>query len=309
MRNLNCILFIYFIINWQTDADSSQLRRKEEPSSKIFKKFSTKKTRIAKFTKYKLNTKPFIKQLFPNVDDLDPTVDMSYFDPLKLKVNQTAMLQNLKSGVCWKRSYTRGSGNPVTYCDPETDKDGSLCYPKCEEGYTGLGPVCWEKCKPGYTDRGAFCIIDLDIYNKGCCCAIDDECCNNCNATYVDDGCTCRRPPKSYSKKSYGRGAGEPLGCKPGEELNGLLCYSKCNSTYTGEGPVCWQNCKSSYPSECGAVCAVNSLNCIIKAAYSVAIVFPPGNVIFAYESLLWFIYLQYIDDIPLPYLFNSCPF
>ena len=76
-----------------------------------------------------------------------------------------------------------------------------------------------------FEKTGVFCIIDLHVYTKGCCCAIDDDCCNNCNATYVDDGCTCRRPPKSYSKKSYSRGPGEPLACNPGENQSSLFTF------------------------------------------------------------------------------------
>lgn len=35
---------------------------------------------------------------------------------------------------------------------------------------------------------GVFCIIDLDIYSKGCCCVMN-QCCNSCAKNYVDDGC------------------------------------------------------------------------------------------------------------------------
>ena len=263
---------------------------------------TTKKISVTKSTKYILNTKPLIRQLFPDGLDLDPSADMSKFNPLKLNSNQLALLQNLQSGICWKRSYTRGSGYSVTYCDPETDKEGALCYPKCEEGYIGLGPVCWEKCKPGYTDRGVFCIIDLDIYIKGCCCAIDDECCNNCNATYVDDGCTCRRPPKSYSKKSYGRGAGEPLGCKPDEELNGLLCYPICRDGYGGNGPVCWKRCNPPLDTSCGALCAVNEPNCAVKTTQLLTVLGPPFQ---AFANLAGGIIS--ITNIPTTYIVPPC--
>jgi hypothetical protein len=125
---------------------------------------------------------------------LDPSIDMSKFNPLNLSPIQMSILQVLLMGTCYRDSFPRGAGSVVSYCNETSeDKDGSLCYPKCDEGYTGNGPVCWEVCKPGFTDRGTFCIIDLDIINKGCCCAFDDECCNNCPKNYTDDGCTCRR--------------------------------------------------------------------------------------------------------------------
>ena len=119
---------------------------------------------------------------------------MTNFNPLNLNQNQTEQLSIINRGTCYKESYKRGAGSVVSYCNETIeDKDGSLCYPKCDEGYTGNGPICWEVCKPGFTDRGTFCIIDLDVINKGCCCAFDDECCNNCPKNYTDDGCTCRR--------------------------------------------------------------------------------------------------------------------
>ncbi len=126
----------------------------------------------------------------------------------------------------------------------------------------------------------------------------------------MDDGCTCRRPPKSHSKKSYSRGDGSPLKCKPDEEESGLLCYPKCNSTYTGEGPVCWENCRNPFSFECGALCTVNNFNCGIKAISSVTSVFS-GNAfsIFSYQSLYFLIYLQFVSKIPIEYLGISCVF
>ena len=29
-------------------------------------------------------------------------------------------------------------------CGIDEEKNGLLCYPKCEENYVGVGPVCWE---------------------------------------------------------------------------------------------------------------------------------------------------------------------
>jgi len=36
-----------------------------------------------------------------------------------------------------------------------------LCYSKCDDGYTGVGPVCWSNCVGDNTyDCGAFCAIN-----------------------------------------------------------------------------------------------------------------------------------------------------
>ena len=164
---------------------------------------------------------------------------MSYFNALNLSQSQLNTLKTLLDGACWRDSFGRGVGEPVSDCTSDQEKDGALCYPKCDEGYKGVGPVCWETCRPGFEDRGIFCITDLHIYGKGCCCVLN-QCCNSCPANYTDDGCTCRRPPKSYTKKSYGRGTGVALNCKENYELNGLLCYPMCQEDYVGNGPVCW---------------------------------------------------------------------
>ena len=44
---------------------------------------------------------------------------------------------------CWKDAYGRGVGKPISTCREGYEKDGALCYPKCKEGYYGVGPVCW----------------------------------------------------------------------------------------------------------------------------------------------------------------------
>ena len=45
----------------------------------------------------------------------------------------------------FKNSYGRGAGI-VMICAPDEDQDGALCYPKCRDGYHGVGPVCWQGC-------------------------------------------------------------------------------------------------------------------------------------------------------------------
>lgn len=176
------------------------------------------------------------------------------------------IMRSLFSNVCWKDSYTRGPGFVVTQCRGTDEQSGELCYPKCENAYQGLGPVCWEKCQAGYADRGIFCIIDIDIYGKGCCCTVwSKNCCNKCRPGYADDGCTCRRPPKLYFKKSYGRGVGYTKGCKFNEQQSGALCYPFCRDGFYGEGPVCWKACKGQLIQDCGAFCAISKPECEAK--------------------------------------------
>ena len=46
---------------------------------------------------------------------------------------------------CWKNTYPRGIGLPIHSCDkygPTYEKDGILCFPKCKDGFKGVGPLC-----------------------------------------------------------------------------------------------------------------------------------------------------------------------
>jgi hypothetical protein len=150
---------------------------------------------------------------------------------------------NANNSICYKQSYGRGVGVPLSTCSDKyyVERDGALCYPKCKTGYTGCGPVCWEDCRPGYDNHGATCcifinffnniwifiefvfesfkVINADIYGKGCCCtSFNPSCCGICRSGYVDDGCTCRKNVALYFKDSYGRTAGIPMNCKDEEE-------------------------------------------------------------------------------------------
>jgi hypothetical protein len=45
---------------------------------------------------------------------------------------------------CQKKSYGRTAGTPLE-CGDNEDLDAGLCYPKCKDGYKGVGPMCWKK--------------------------------------------------------------------------------------------------------------------------------------------------------------------
>jgi len=62
-----------------------------------------------------------------------------------------AFVTVVSSDACWKESSTRGVGTIPDTCPSDQDKNGALCYPKCSDGYYGVGPVCWQSCPAGYT--------------------------------------------------------------------------------------------------------------------------------------------------------------
>src|SRR4051794_23164869 len=46
--------------------------------------------------------------------------------------------------ICWDGGhYGRGVGTIRDDCGPEKTYDAGLCYSRCPEGWTGIGPLCW----------------------------------------------------------------------------------------------------------------------------------------------------------------------
>ena len=111
---------------------------------------------------------------------------------------------------CKKPVYDRGVGKIPDSCPEGKEKDGGLCYNKCDANYKGVGPVCWEKCPTGYDDIGV----------------------------------SCKKP--TYDR-NVGK---IPDTCPEGKEKDAGLCYTKCRDGYDGIGPVCWQKCKDGWNSD-----------------------------------------------------------
>merc|ERR1712179_582317 len=142
----------------------------------------------------------------------------------------------------------RGVGRVITDCPADKEKQLALCYPRCREGFTGVGPVCWQDCPSGYRDDGAFCAkpaaygrgvgrigsksgwekwgllyypkCRTGFHNVGCC-----VCSPDCQNGQTDIGVSC-------AKQSYGGTAGTPLTCAPGLEMSGALCMAPGNTCH-----------------------------------------------------------------------------
>ena len=181
------------------------------------------------------------------------------------------------SGVsCTKVSYGRGVGDPVSYCDSTSEKSGALCYPKCRDGYTGVGPICWAAtCPANTTDSGVSCTkiskgrgvgaplsaCAAGLEKSGALCyeacrtgyaGVGPVCWGTCPANTTDSGVAC-------TKKSYSRGVGAPVSaCTAEMDKSGALCYPKCRTGYAGVGPVCWAICPTDM-TDTGVSCAKKS--------------------------------------------------
>ena len=56
--------------------------------------------------------------------------------------------------ICQKKLQTRAA---KFECDEGDYLDNGLCYEKCKDGYTNVGPRCWLNCPSGFRDDGAYC--------------------------------------------------------------------------------------------------------------------------------------------------------
>ncbi len=206
-----------------------------------------------------------------------------------------------RQDYCYRQSYGRGVGGPVSTCHENEDKNGALCYPKCRDGFHGVGPVCWEGCPDGYTDTGALCTrpaasehitvkpsnCSPGFHNTGISCynpkkfetkpishsdceaglhRIGAFCYSDCRPGFTNTGVTCYRGPDTIAKKTYGRTAGTPMHCKPGTDEDAALCYPYCREGFHGVGPVCWERCPSGR-KDCGAGCATSTKACLSDTA------------------------------------------
>lgn len=198
----------------------------------------------------------------------------------------TCRLDNIQA----KPSYGRGVGTVPTVCGGGRELDAGLCYPRCDAGYSGVGPVCWQGCPSGYRDDGAFCAkpapygrgagypwefgdpaFNLDRARDRCRAANPGGCEQHgliwypkCRAGFHAAGCCICSPNcpagmpdigVSCTKKSYGRGVGTvPTSCAGGKEYDTGLCYDRCRAGYNGVGPVCWGSCPAGFDDH-GATC------------------------------------------------------
>jgi hypothetical protein len=163
-------------------------------------------------------------------------------------------------------SKPRGAGTVPTACPPGEESDAALCYPRCGEGFRGVGPVCWKSCPSGFTDTGTDCLKPKSygrgtgyvVWDEKKCVKENGSCEKNgalwypkCRPGFHNVGCCVCSPDcpsgtkdvgVSCEKSSYGRSVGKIRSCAQDEEEQAGLCYKKCEAGYTGVGPVCWAN-------------------------------------------------------------------
>jgi len=164
-----------------------------------------------------------------------------------------------------------GPGKPLTHCNPDQDKGGALCYPKCRDGYKSdgvaicygtcpagsvdVGALCRDGCRAGYHDVAGVCWEDTPagsvdvgaLIRDGCRAGFRDVagvCWGSCPGGWNDDGATCRENigwNGCCNKGAYG----ECLGCATGGTVRGKESYVPATRARQSYVPA--TNAKPSY--------------------------------------------------------------
>ena len=125
----------------------------------------------------------------------------------------------------------------INQCEPDQDEDGGLCYPKCDGGYSGVGPICWTN------NIG----VGVGVL-KGCP-----------EGDWQDQGLICAKKSGQICGDDCGKGWD---GCRRrglfGECLGG--CREGCSNIYLGELVGKFNNdsrlkCPSDHPEEVDGLC------------------------------------------------------
>jgi len=138
---------------------------------------------------------------------------------------------------------------PIDSCPTNKEKNGALCYDKCNTGYTGVGPVCWGTCPANTVDVGALC---RDTCRAGYY-EVAGVCYENTPSTHVDVGALLREKCRA----GYTDVAGVCWENTPGGWSDqGALIRENCRAGYRDVAGVCWSTaaCNSGYRDD-GTLC------------------------------------------------------
>lgn len=145
----------------------------------------------------------------------------------------------LGSDYCWDESVgKRASAASVNCPTGYDDYQDLLCYKKCAPGYSGAATICWRKCPSGWNDFGVGC--SKPSYGRGVGRVPDVYCPPNYDVMGVGTASWCYRWWLPHTIASS-------WSCKYNEELKDGLCYTKCQSGYTGTITECTAVCPSGF--------------------------------------------------------------
>lgn len=151
-------------------------------------------------------------------------------------------------------------------CTKSTCPDGKvyqdgMCYTPCKSGYYGAATMCIPECPPGYRNDGLYCYktgARGTNYGRGAGRIPDVSCDPGWNiqgigtASWCDNGAPWYEPWNIKTQDSH-------KSCYNNEEMNGGLCYPKCDAGYHADGCcVCAQNCPAGM-TDIGISCQKNT--------------------------------------------------
>ena len=193
---------------------------------------------------------------------------------------------------CWSDTSARGVGTIPIACGPDQEKNGALCYPRCQPGFVSDGVAgCIQTCPAGATNDGLFCgwpsykAAEYPAWDEGRCRANHPTGCwqtvpvigvwvEHCRAGYRHVAGFCERTEincaamgfagnriaNSCAKRHYFRAAALPS-CGSGQEYDAGLCYPVCANGGDGVGPLCWGKGPAGWV-KCGAAWAKDTATC-----------------------------------------------
>lgn len=119
---------------------------------------------------------------------------------------------------------SNGFGTKPQRCAPGEELQGSVCYPRCDAGFKGVGASCVAQKKAVYNRAPE---TPVDVFN-GVCEAqherVEGLCYPRCKQGYSGEGAQCK-----LLVPSYARGLGSiPEVCAAGEQLKKGRCVREC---------------------------------------------------------------------------------
>jgi len=139
--------------------------------------------------------------------------------------------------------------------------DPAGTYPKSLRGLADdTNPVVLGWLRDEWSTKPAN-LVAIDFYEKTCLFELTQRLNGNANASL--EGCDIGTSTSwgnwrlGYERLGYGRGAGTPLVCAPGEEMRGALCYPKCAPGYSSPTAfpyLCTTGCPAGYRDD-GLTC------------------------------------------------------
>ena len=169
------------------------------------------------------------------------------------------------------------------YCRDDEEKQLTQCYPKCKEGWTGMGAFCYQDCPKDFKAMAVFCTKPKG-YGRG---KGTWKQCDNCEkwglwwypkckeGFHASKVFWCRRDcpdgmkdlMSTCKKNSMYRGLGHILYCGPDQTQVGVWCYNKCQEGFSGVGPLCLKDCGKDTKACGGVLCLTEETTCSQKFA------------------------------------------